>query len=61
MVSNNASSLKVRFSTSLDAVKIVIFPEKHFGFEVKNINEGKQAFQSINTPANCVEERMPHE
>jgi acyl carrier protein len=44
---------------SLDAVEIVVLLEKHFGVVVKNIDEGKVAFQSINTLAAYVEERMP--
>ena len=44
---------------SLDAVEIVVLLEKHFGVVVKNLDEGKVAFQSINTLAAYVEERMP--
>jgi acyl carrier protein len=44
---------------SLDAVEIVVLLEKHFGVVVKNLDEGKAAFQSINTLAAYVEERMP--
>jgi acyl carrier protein len=43
---------------SLDAVEIVVLLEKHFGVEVKNLDEGKAAFQSINTLAAYVEERL---
>ncbi len=43
---------------SLDAVEIVVLLEKHFGVEVKNLDEGKAAFQSINALAAYVEERM---
>jgi acyl carrier protein len=44
---------------SLDAVEIVVLLEKHFGVVVKDLDEGKAAFQSINTLAAYVEERMP--
>lgn len=44
---------------SLDAVEIVVLLEKHFGVVVQNLDEGKAAFQSINTLAAYVEERMP--
>jgi acyl carrier protein len=43
---------------SLDAVEIVVLLEKHFGVKVKNLDEGKAAFQSINTLAAFVEERQ---
>ena len=44
---------------SLDAVELVVLLEKHFGISVKNIDEGREAFQSINTLAAFVEERRP--
>lgn len=44
---------------SLDAVEIVVLLEKHFGVVVQNLDEGKAAFQSINTLTAYVEERMP--
>jgi acyl carrier protein len=44
---------------SLDAVEIVVLLEKHFGVVVKDLDEGKAAFQSINTLAAYIEERMP--
>ena len=43
---------------SLDAVEIVVLLEKHFGIEVKSLDEGKEAFKSINTLAAYVEERI---
>ena len=43
---------------SLDAVEIVVLLEKHFGVEVKSLDEGKEAFQSINTLAAYIEERQ---
>jgi acyl carrier protein len=46
---------------SLDAVEIVVLLEKFFGIEVKNLDEGREAFSSINALAAYIEERMPHE
>lgn len=43
---------------SLDAVEIVVLLEKHFGVEVKNLDEGREAFRSISTLAQYVEERI---
>jgi len=34
---------------SLDAVEIVMLLKKHFGVEIKNMEDSKPAFQSINT------------
>jgi acyl carrier protein len=42
---------------SLDAVELVVLLEKHFGVEVKNMDEGRVAFQSINTLVSYLEER----
>jgi acyl carrier protein len=44
---------------SLDAVEIVVLLEKHFGVEVKSLDEGREAFRSINTLTAYIEERMP--
>jgi acyl carrier protein len=44
---------------SLDAVEIVVLLEKHFGVEVKSLDEGKEAFRSINALTAYIEERMP--
>jgi acyl carrier protein len=43
---------------SLDAVEIVVLLEKHFGVEVKSLDEGREAFRSINTLAAYIEERQ---
>ena len=43
---------------SLDAVELVVLLEKHFGVEVKNLDEGREAFRSINTLAAFIEERL---
>jgi len=42
---------------SLDAVELVVQIQKNFGVEIKNIEEGTVAFQSINTLARFIEER----
>jgi acyl carrier protein len=44
---------------SLDAVEIVVLLEKHFGVEVNSLDEGKEAFRSINALTAYIEERMP--
>lgn len=43
---------------SLDAVELVVLLEKHFGVEVKNLDEGREAFRSINTLVAFIEERL---
>jgi acyl carrier protein len=43
---------------SLDAVEIVVLLEKHFGVEVKSLDEGREAFRSISTLAAYIEERQ---
>jgi acyl carrier protein len=44
---------------SLDAVEIVVLVEKHFGVEVKSMDEGREAFSSINSLTAYIEKRMP--
>jgi len=39
---------------SLDAVEIVVLLQRNFGLEVKNMDQGKEIFYSINTIANFV-------
>jgi acyl carrier protein len=39
---------------SLDAVEIVVLLERNFGIEIKNMEQGKEIFYSINTLANFV-------
>lgn len=39
---------------SLDAVEIVVLLQRNFGLEVKNMDQGKEIFYSINTIANYV-------
>ncbi len=43
---------------SLDAVELVVQIQKHFGVEIKNMEEGKSAFQSINSLATFIEARQ---
>jgi len=42
---------------SLDAVEIVVLVQRLFGVEIKNMEEGRTAFQSINALAAFIEER----
>ncbi len=41
---------------SLDAVEIVVLLQRNFGLEVKNMDQGKEIFYSINTIANFIYE-----
>lgn len=43
---------------SLDAVELVVQVEKHFGVEIKDMDEGRIAFQSINSLGQFIEERL---
>ena len=43
---------------SLDAVELVVQLQIHFGVEIKNIEEGRPALQSINTLAEFVASRQ---
>ena len=43
---------------SLDTVELVVQVQKHFGIEIKDIEEGRVAFQSINSLTNFIEERI---
>ena len=42
---------------SLDAVELVVQVQKHFGVEIKNMDEGRIAFRSINALRQFIEER----
>jgi acyl carrier protein len=42
---------------SLDAVELVVLVEKHFGVDIKDMDEGRIAFGSINSLAAFIEER----
>jgi len=39
---------------SLDAVEIVVLLQRNFGIEVKNMEQGKEIFYSIDTIANYI-------
>ncbi len=39
---------------SLDAVEIVVLLQRNFGIEVKNMDQGKEIFYSIDTIANYI-------
>lgn len=41
---------------SLDAVEIVVLLQRHFGMEVKNMDQGKEVFYSIDTIAHFIYE-----
>ena len=42
---------------SLDAGELVVQVQKYFGVEIKDMDEGRVAFQSINSLSNFIEER----
>jgi acyl carrier protein len=39
---------------SLDAVEIVVLLQRNFGLEVKNMDQGKEIFRSVDTLANFI-------
>ena len=43
---------------SLDAVELVVVVKRHFGVEIKDMSEGREAFVSINALTKFIEERM---
>ncbi len=43
---------------SLDAVELVVVVQKHFGVEIKDMEEGRPALQSINTLAAFIETKQ---
>lgn len=43
---------------SLDAVELVVIIQKHFGVEIKDMEEGRPAFQTVNTLAQFIEARL---
>jgi acyl carrier protein len=43
---------------SLDAVELVVLVQKHFGIEIKDMEEGRPALQSIATLAEFIEKRQ---
>ena len=44
---------------SLDAVELVVIVQKHFGVEIKDMEEGREAFRTVATLAAFIEERAP--
>jgi acyl carrier protein len=42
---------------SLDAVEIVVLVQKHFGVEIKDLEQGRSALQSLNNLAAFIEEK----
>lgn len=43
---------------SLDAVELVVLVQKHFGIEIKDMEEGRSAFQSVDALASYIEARL---
>nr|WP_320050723.1 phosphopantetheine-binding protein [uncultured Desulfuromonas sp.] len=43
---------------SLDAVELVVLVQKHFGVEIKDMEEGRPALQSINSLAEFIEKNQ---
>ncbi len=42
---------------SLDAVELVVLIQKHFNVQIKDMEEGKEAFSSINALAKYIADR----
>ena len=43
---------------SLDAVELVVVVKRHFGVEIKDMSEGREAFASIKALTRFIEEHM---
>ncbi len=43
---------------SLDAVELVVIIQKHFNVEIKDMDEGRVAFESVNSLASFIEEQQ---
>jgi acyl carrier protein len=43
---------------SLDAVELVVLVQKHFGIEIKDMQEGRSAFQSVQSLADYIDGRL---
>jgi acyl carrier protein len=43
---------------SLDAVELVVLVQKHFGIEIKDMEEGRTAFQSVSSLAAYIDARL---
>jgi len=46
---------------SLDAVEIVVLLQRHFGLQVKDMKEGREIFQSIDTLSRYIYDHTPRE
>jgi len=44
---------------SLDAVELVVLIQKHFGVEIKDMEEGRPALQSVDSLAAFIESKTP--
>ncbi|OGV74002.1 MAG: acyl carrier protein [Lentisphaerae bacterium RIFOXYB12_FULL_65_16] len=44
---------------SLDAVELVVIVQRHFGVEIKDMQEARSAFQTVETLATLIDERRP--
>ncbi|MBE0598000.1 MAG: acyl carrier protein [Desulfuromonadales bacterium] len=42
---------------SLDVVELIVLVQKHFGVEIKDMEEGRPALQTVNTLADFIEQR----
>ncbi len=43
---------------SLDAVELVVLIQKHFGLEIKDMDEGRTAFQSVRALSAYIDGRL---
>lgn len=43
---------------SLDAVELVVIIQKHFGIEIKDMEEGREAFKSVESLAAYIDGRL---
>jgi len=46
---------------SLDAVELVVLLQKHYGVEIKDMEQGRAALQSIRTLADYIRKNRPKE
>ena len=44
---------------SIDALELVMMLEKHYGIVIKDIEEGRPAFQSVRALADFIEAKQP--
>ncbi len=42
---------------SLDAVELVVIVQRHFGVEIRDMDEGREAFASLSSLAKYIEDR----